>query len=1770
MLFTIIPSFTASPVMAQERQALFTHSVHFLDWGDRGTSIVPMQGNNQLVIDSRAMGANGIPNNAGRHRFFVLVFDLSDFRNEMNYLDEIVLSLFTSGDGGANTANSQFNVYLMSAEHAEELSQGRISTLGEALDAGVVSYRENIVWNQVGSVPHTRLNSPDLLPYIEDYMAANPLARFVALKAQGTNHLAAFYPAVASGFCSQGFSHRPHLQITAGTELWQVIESNEILASMIPSVTYSNITLPTGLSQVPAMNISWSSSRPDLIANDGTVTRPVFHDNTTTVRLEATVTLGTVIRTFAYYVRVLREGSYLGTTPFVATREISISFDNISSHAGYVLRIPSSYLARGNNYRLLSATGELISTFPMSTMGDFTDVNVSDFVSGTSANFTLEAINGTFRQSDETFILDGIDNELRNIINALNAIDLGDTSAIVSDMTLPSESQGVQIIWRSLNPEFLSDTGRVDRPFSWQPNANVQLAAVGQVGGFTFQHIFAITILRQDGGQVFPEILDPMHISDEAFFGVWNQAHQGWSVTPILRYDLKPGLRHVEAAVRRGDYPAAREALLIYYRNRDTVREFRPRNRHNPLAADMYVQQIHGWVQVDEPLAQAVIGPEWGWHSIDLVVRDNMSNSVMILDSDMDGSAVEIRSREFGNGQYAAYIEIVADGVRRTFPVVGDTFISAGDNIQRNFGSEEILLVREAAGNPTTTITNNFPGGIPMPFGTNTARTYLLFDIPNAVGNVTSMQLNIFARSDNQDDKRVFLFSTGHVQTFNENTFVWGDHTPNIINHKEIGFVYEAAINGLWGGHFEFLNSITRMYPLGPLIDRYHETGDEIFAWTAMHFMMEQFRQQPQPHFPRPLEAGWRTEWLCVLFFGTLESELMTPEIATAMLKYIHLHVGNIHPSLPGVGIGAAFNQVMAQLTGAIRIMAYFPEIQTLGGWNQAKTSQVNLFNRQINIDGSYTEGTTGYINLVLIELQRVLELISMVDGMEDPHYRTLFEYFVTLTRYMFNLTMNSGYTVPWGSGHRFPNFERANVHSIEFPAVDPLGFYQYVYSGGARGTRPYWTSIHYPDKSVAMLRSGWGPYDYSAFMGSKFGGTHSHGDDLSLDIFAYGRSLLIEAGQGFSSTFHHNTVEINRRNQRGFDFGVLNVNQPQKQFLSTNSLFDFMEAGSRNLFPRFEDPGGNWHTGFEVNRKVLFVHNRFWIVSDFILPDDYNNPNHPERTPAPHLYRQIWRPDQRNNLTIDPDTLIMRTNFASGANLQIIPADPDELTAVREVGDMRGHYGIEAAPFVSYMREAHVGPATFDTILFPEREGEQTAVSVSRLAVTDVATPEVYVPRHEATALRINIGFNTGFYYSSNDWQAGFPVPRVDPPGGQRLVRPTWNGQPGPPWNGMPEWQAAGLLRTRSFDEFTTDAEMAYVEVNGQGNPVMIALTKASFIDRDGTPLVTSDDRLPDLGIQWSARTLELSVDVLDFNTRQFPEGLIAVWEPPLRHNLLGNGVEIDSRHQAIDRVYLNGRRIQFTQVNGIISTNGTPFSGDDGDIIERPPPQGPPDNIPQGPTNPSAPPSGPSAPSGPGGPVGPIGPTDPGNGNDVNNNVFNDIANHWARDEILEMYAQGVVNGVGNGQFAPNYNITRAQFAAILVRALGIPLNAESNNGDIFTDVNGTDWFASAVAAAYNVGLIRGYNGYFRPNDEVSRQEMAIMLMTALEYMGFENDNYADLSSFNDASSIADWAYNATSGAVGAGLMSGIGNGEFSPRTSATRAQATVVISRLLDLRD
>ena len=201
------------------------------------------------------------------------------------------------------------------------------------------------------------------------------------------------------------------------------------------------------------------------------------------------------------------------------------------------------------------------------------------------------------------------------------------------------------------------------------------------------------------------------------------------------------------------------------------------------------------------------------------------------------------------------------------------------------------------------------------------------------------------------------------------------------------------------------------------------------------------------------------------------------------------------------------------------------------------------------------------------------------------------------------------------------------------------------------------------------------------------------------------------------------------------------------------------------------------------------------------------------------------------------------------------------------------------------------------------------------------------------------------------------------------------------------------------------------------------------------------------------------------------------------------------------------------------------------------------------------------------------PLPPLPPVNGDDNGGNVsdlpFSDIANHWAREEILQMYARSVVNGVGDDLFAPDANITRAQFTTILVRALEISQTVEAQNGYIFNDVNGDDWFAAAIAAAYDAGLVSGYNGVFRPNDEISRQEMAIMLMTAFRFVGLEAEA-ADISEFADSSLIADWATYAVSGAVGAGLMSGVGNGEFSPLSSATRAQATVVISRLLELNE
>ncbi|MDY6315282.1 MAG: S-layer homology domain-containing protein, partial [Clostridia bacterium] len=104
---------------------------------------------------------------------------------------------------------------------------------------------------------------------------------------------------------------------------------------------------------------------------------------------------------------------------------------------------------------------------------------------------------------------------------------------------------------------------------------------------------------------------------------------------------------------------------------------------------------------------------------------------------------------------------------------------------------------------------------------------------------------------------------------------------------------------------------------------------------------------------------------------------------------------------------------------------------------------------------------------------------------------------------------------------------------------------------------------------------------------------------------------------------------------------------------------------------------------------------------------------------------------------------------------------------------------------------------------------------------------------------------------------------------------------------------------------------------------------------------------------------------------------------------------------------------------------------------------------------------------------------------------NPFTDMVNHWAAADVLAMNKAGIVSGVSDTLFDPDRNITRAEFAAIIARALKL-----SDKKADYKDVN-DEWFAPYVGACSEAGIISGYDGMFRPNDNITRQEMAVIIV-------------------------------------------------------------------------
>ncbi|MDF2922830.1 MAG: hypothetical protein K0R57_1744 [Paenibacillaceae bacterium] len=172
-------------------------------------------------------------------------------------------------------------------------------------------------------------------------------------------------------------------------------------------------------------------------------------------------------------------------------------------------------------------------------------------------------------------------------------------------------------------------------------------------------------------------------------------------------------------------------------------------------------------------------------------------------------------------------------------------------------------------------------------------------------------------------------------------------------------------------------------------------------------------------------------------------------------------------------------------------------------------------------------------------------------------------------------------------------------------------------------------------------------------------------------------------------------------------------------------------------------------------------------------------------------------------------------------------------------------------------------------------------------------------------------------------------------------------------------------------------------------------------------------------------------------------------------------------------------------------------------------------------------------------------------------------DTTGHWAEANINELIARSVVQGYSDGTFWPDYSISRAEFVAILVRALKI--TGQGNGGEfVYTDMNEDHWAVTYIRLAAASGLIVGYDdGSFRPDQPVSRSEMAVLLTRALH---LEQDGDAAQPQFADGALIEQWALEPVRLAAQAGLLESAPGSLFRPRDNATRAEAATVVLRAM----
>ena len=821
---------------------------------------------------------------------------------------------------------------------------------------------------------------------------------------------------------------------------------------------------------------------------------------------------------------------------------------------------------------------------------------------------------------------------------------------------------------------------------------------------------------------------DPMQISDEEFFGVWDDAMQMWTSKPYFRYDDFPAMAAVKQAAQAGEYEIAKDELADYYRSIQNERyvpynstpSLKMRLVSKALQKNVYTVNfssgtLQDFVTVDNELKQYAVDVTSSFGST--VIGTQSVRGFMLMSVDKHNTHADFYARE---SEYAPTLELVVNGVPIELKASKDAMVRGGDYSSMNFGNDEIIQIQES--------------GIYQDFNENTKRAVVAFDISNlkTTDKVTSVIFKFWAKNGSQTgDKELVIYRLNNV-SFDENEVCLDEYTDCVMwscnDMNSWTYVTPRAPNRGKACSFH------RGQELRTIAQLYDYTREDVHAYTfvrqqmaMVHHLGFNDKLNTALDMSRQLDLGTQSFWYVI------SSPHMTGEAVTAMLKMWWLKAFYEQDYFYGIAIN---NWGSFATLGVYAFISRFQEFAIFDEWYERTQKENNrLVSGFTFSDGMSIELPLGY-NATLLDTISAPFTVQNETGVPVAYSEyainevvyNLVKVFITCTSPGFK-----GFNIADGNDYMSDFVGDVKTFYYLLFSDDPM--FEYVVTGGLRGEMPENPTTNFPVGLRTYMRSGWEDDALAlAFINSIFG-SHEHNDLLSIAMFAYGRYLLVDPAYGslksskidggyMLSAPQHNLVTINNHDHDTRLFGY------QENFES-NKLYDFSEMGGQ-------------FTSDLVNQKrnVLFLKKqKFWIVGDYENPDDPT---------ATNSYEQNWHMLPLAYPTWDEDTLEIRSNFED-YNVIVVPVETEGLTAYQEDTYFSHASGNLEENIKTVLQKTATGDTTFSTIILPCGLNEDFEVQCEPVLVD--GTEQTLVNAFVAKIKNLLTGDeNIYYYYHHND----------------------------------------------------------------------------------------------------------------------------------------------------------------------------------------------------------------------------------------------------------------------------------------------------------------------------------------------------------------------------------------------------------------------------------